>query len=79
MLSDPEHRGAVMKILCDMGLHKAIPSKIWNDGYYFSRCVRCGADMIRAPEGPWKTVPSTLRVVWRKRTQDDVVWPTHIL
>lgn len=38
--------------------------EIWNEGYFFTRCTRCGRDMMRA-DGPWRTVPSKYRVVWR--------------
>lgn len=72
----PERRDP---LLCRFGLHKARPSNIWNDGYYFSSCVRCDQSMLRTPEEKWHVVPRGLRVVWRPRTKDDIVWPTHIL
>jgi hypothetical protein len=36
----------------------------WNIGYCFSRCERCGRDIVRTGEGRWK-VPHGYRIVWR--------------
>lgn len=66
-------------ILCRFGLHKARDSHLWNDGHYFSSCTRCPTPLIRKPEERWHPIPRGLRLVWRPRTEDDIVWPTHIL
>lgn len=68
-----------MNILCRFGHHSALPSNVWNDGHYFSACARCGLQMIRVPNGRWTLVPRNMRVVWRARSDDDIVWPQHIL
>ncbi len=68
-----------MNILCRLGQHKPLPSKLWNDGHYFTACARCKRMLIRTPAGRWSHVPAHLRVVWRERTDDDVVWPQHLL
>jgi hypothetical protein len=54
-----------MSMLCKMGGHEAERGETWNAGYYFSRCRRCGTDMIRAGAG-WETVPEGHRVSWKK-------------
>jgi hypothetical protein len=36
----------------------------WNIGYCFSRCERCGRDIVRTGEARWK-VPHGYRIVWR--------------
>jgi hypothetical protein len=54
-----------MPYLCRIGLHKPLASEVWNGGYFFSRCSRCDQDMIRRPEGEWRTVPPGHHVVWR--------------
>lgn len=51
-------------LLCRMGRHKPEPVARWNDGYYFSRCRRCGADLVRTVYGRWEP-PKGFRVVWR--------------
>ena len=66
-------------LLCNLGIHTVMPSKLWNDGHYFSVCARCKKDMIRTPNGRWMRVPTNMKVVWRRRTEDDIVWPTHLL
>lgn len=71
--------GAPNNLFCRLGFHRARPSNLWNDGHYFSSCQRCGTMLIRKPEGSWKPIPPSMRVVWRRRTDDDIVWPTHIL
>ena len=53
--------------LCRLGRHKVAPGEVWNRGYYFSRCERCDADLIRTPSGKWH-VPPGKKVVWRPRT-----------
>ncbi len=68
-----------MNPLCLFGVHKPRPSKLWNDGHFFSACARCAAQLVRTPEEPWHVVPPNMKVVWRPRTEEDVVWPSHIL
>ncbi|HEY0411996.1 MAG TPA: hypothetical protein VGD66_02495 [Allosphingosinicella sp.] len=53
-----------MSILCALGGHEAGAGEVYNCGYWFSRCRRCGRDMIRAG-GTWEIVPRGHRVVWR--------------
>lgn len=55
-------------LLCAIGWHHAAPGGRWNRGYCFSRCVRCGRDMIRGDGGEWR-VPSGYRVVWKRRDE----------
>lgn len=64
-------------LLCRLGFHAARPSTVWNDGHFFSSCSRCDVPMVRRPEEKWRPVPAGLRVVWRPRTKDDVIWPTN--
>ena len=68
-----------MNLLCGFGRHKPAPSKLWNDGHFFSTCLRCRTPLIRKPDENWHAVPPGMKVVWRKRTDDDIVWPTHII
>ncbi|MDB5698870.1 MAG: ftsZ [Alphaproteobacteria bacterium] len=53
-----------MSLLCLCGRHAARPSNISNQGYYFSRCTRCGREMIGSAV-KWKPVPRGKRIVWR--------------
>lgn len=61
------HRGgrpvAKLPLLCELGWHKTDALALWNDGYYFSKCARCGRDLVRTAFGRW-TVPRGFRVVW---------------
>lgn len=68
-----------MHLGCKLGLHKAVPSRLWNDGYYFSTCSRCGIPLVRRSEGRWQPVPRGHRIVWRPRDEDDIDWPQHLL
>ena len=54
-----------MKILCRLGWHEADRDEIYNEGYYFSACIRCHRDMIRFG-GAWQLIPAGHRVAWRK-------------
>lgn len=53
-----------MSILCMLGGHEASPTEIYNAGYYFSRCRRCGEDMMRWGAA-WHLVPRGHRIVWK--------------
>jgi hypothetical protein len=66
-------RGAEMDIFCKLGKHSAEPSDRWNDGYYFTRCARCGIDLIKR-SSDWRAVPRGYRVVWRPRQSWEIDW-----
>lgn len=50
--------------LCALGRHRPEPLAQWNNGYYFSRCKRCGLDLVRTAFEGWH-VPQGSKVVWR--------------
>jgi len=52
-----------MTARCTLISHSPGDSIVWNEGYYFSKCTRCGHDILRQ-EGGWKRVPKGYRVVW---------------
>jgi hypothetical protein len=52
-----------MNLICSLGWHSPEPLPRWNDGYYFSRCRRCGCDLVRTAYEKWH-VPDGYRVVW---------------
>lgn len=49
---------------CHLTGHQPGEQIVWNEGYFFTSCTRCGRDMMRA-DGPWRTVPRKYRLVWR--------------
>ena len=53
-----------MPLLCDLNWHKPEPVARWNNGYYFTRCARCGENLVRTAYGRWR-VPHGYRVVWQ--------------
>lgn len=59
---------------CRVGWHTPSTQEIWNDGHHFTRCDRCGEDLVRPPAGKWGRVPKGFRVVWKQRTADDIDW-----
>lgn len=62
-----------MAILCRMGRHRPLPSELWNHGYFFGRCGRCGCELIR--RGPeWRPVPKGYRIVWKQRLGPPIDW-----
>jgi hypothetical protein len=66
-----------MHWLCSIAMHKALPSNVWNNGYFFSRCYRCGRDMIRPPSGGWKRIPRGMAVVWKPIADNDIRWDLY--
>jgi hypothetical protein len=53
-----------MKVTCILAGHRAAPRQAYNGGFHFSRCRRCGYDMIRS-SGEWQGVPKGHRVAWK--------------
>lgn len=53
-----------MSILCLAKGHRPLRAELWNEGYYFSCCDRCGCDLIRTGMS-WGPVPGGHRVVWK--------------
>ncbi|HZG45772.1 MAG TPA: hypothetical protein VEZ41_05835 [Allosphingosinicella sp.] len=56
--------------LCRLGWHAPRKGALWNQGYYFTRCTRCGADLVRTTFSGWEA-PRGQRVVWRSRAELD--------
>ena len=63
-----------MGLMCAIGCHEAAAREVYNCGYHFSRCRRCGRDMIRAGAA-WSLVPPGHRVVWKAGRQYHSVAP----
>jgi|GEM_PF-2210452 len=55
-----------MPLLCELGWHRADPLARWNHGYYFSKCGRCGRDLVRTAFAGWQ-VPHGFKVVWQAK------------
>jgi hypothetical protein len=60
----PTGEGVEMSLLCSLGLHRPEGVPRWNDGYYFTKCGRCGRDLVRTAYGRWD-VPRGYRIVWQ--------------
>jgi predicted RNA-binding Zn-ribbon protein involved in translation (DUF1610 family) len=57
-----------MPVLCTLGQHRpSVEDEVWNKGWYFTICTRCGANLVRTGSGKWH-VPKGKQVVWRERT-----------
>lgn len=57
-----------MSIACLAGNHSVYPRAIPNQGFEFTRCTRCGRDLLRAGRG-WRDAPPGFRIVWRGGTR----------
>jgi hypothetical protein len=55
-----------MRFLCRLGLHSPGPDPVWNRGFWFTSCRRCGSDLVRTAAGKWH-VPKGRKVVWKER------------
>jgi hypothetical protein len=58
-------------IRCLLGHHRIVREPVWNQGFYFAACARCGCDLVRMPGERWHE-PRGARVVWRETPPDDV-------
>ena len=50
---------------CAMAGHAPDSNAVYNSGYYFGACRRCGLTLIRCASGSWRNVPTGHRVVWK--------------
>jgi hypothetical protein len=57
-----------VKLLCRLGLHKPAGAPVWNAGYLFSPCRRCGVQLVRPAGGRWQR-PRGHRVVWKSKAE----------
>lgn len=55
-----------LRLLCRLGFHRPAAGEVWNRGYWFSRCRRCGSDLVRTAAGKWH-VPKGQKVVWKPK------------
>jgi hypothetical protein len=53
-------------LMCRLRLHRPAPGEVWNRGYWFTTCERCGADLVRTAAGGWH-VPPGKKIVWKSR------------
>jgi hypothetical protein len=65
-----------MSIFCTIGGHEAESGEVYNSGYYFSACRRCGTDMIRCGAA-WQAVPKGHKVVWKPGCHSHSVEPDY--
>lgn len=63
-------RMVTLALHCSHGRHRAAEPGRRNDGYYFSHCLGCRCDLVRAAHGRWRR-PKGYRVVWIPRSQKD--------
>lgn len=47
---------------------------MWNAGYWFSSCRRCGCDLVRRGGGRWRAPPKGYKVVWKPRIEGQIDW-----
>jgi len=56
-----------MTVRCSLSGHSPARTSVENQGFHFSRCIRCGHDMIRSAtslSAQWRPVPDGFRVDW---------------
>ena len=63
-----------MSPLCLARLHSPSPAAVWNAGFFVTHCTRCGTDLIRRPQSPWRQVPRGYRIVWTPKPADYPDW-----
>jgi hypothetical protein len=53
-----------MNIGCAVAGHEA-GEEVYNSGFYFSACRRCGRHLVRSARTSWEIPPPGHRVVWK--------------
>ena len=54
-----------MSMRCAIGGHRPAPNQVYNSGYYFGACARCGESLVRSARSDWRTPPPGHRIVWK--------------
>lgn len=54
-----------MNLGCTIAGHRADRNHVYNSGYYFSACRRCGSHLMRSAQRDWGPVPRGHRIVWK--------------
>lgn len=55
-----------MKMWCTLvRQHRPAAVQVYNSGYWFSHCARCGTPLVRSSGGGWRPAPSGHRIVWK--------------
>jgi hypothetical protein len=67
-----------MLVFCKMGAHSAAGRPVWNNGFYFGACARCGCDLVRGAHDRWRAVPKGFKVVWRERPHGYPNWSANV-
>jgi hypothetical protein len=65
-----------MRLLCGLTGHEPASAEVYNGGYFFSHCRRCGGDMLRSGDR-WGTAPAGHRVVWKSGRHSHSVEPDY--
>lgn len=63
----------VTPLACRIAGHDPDPFPRWNDGYYFARCRRCDAQLVRTAYGRWRLPPRGFRIVWSAVRPENLV------
>jgi len=64
-----------MQSICRILGHQRPSGAVWNNGYFFSHCPRCNAELIKAGDGNrWKDVPKGYRITWKPLGEYDIRW-----
>src|SRR5688500_1392207 len=72
------HTHSETSLRCLAGWHSPETVAHWNHGYYFSRCRRCGIDLVRTAYSGWQ-VPKGAKVVWsEERPASAVAGNVHL-
>ena len=66
-------KGFAGRLLCRLNRHNPEDSPVWNEGFYFSRCIHCRREILRRG-GRWRSIPEGYRVVWKKRPEGYPDW-----
>jgi hypothetical protein len=54
-----------MNLGCTIAGHDADRGPVYNAGYYFSVCRRCGDHLVRTARSGWAPAPRGHRIVWK--------------
>ena len=66
-----------MNIFCAIGGHQPLEAEVYNGGFHFSACRRCGRDLIRSPRADWQDVPAGHRVAWKSGRHSHSIEPDY--
>jgi hypothetical protein len=66
-----------MSVGCRLAGHSVGGEQVYNSGYFFTRCRRCGDPLVRDARSGWGPPPDGHRIVWKSGWHSHSIAPDY--